>query len=71
MFKYTGIYRPGTKPEFIEGDVFKSIIPLIAKETTKYSLEGWDKVRIRLGENEWKILEVLWSDPNSNIPAMA
>ena len=35
VFKYTGIYTSGAKPTFIEGDVFKIIIPLIAdKETT-------------------------------------
>ncbi len=26
--KYCGLYTPGTKPEFIEGDVFKAIIPI-------------------------------------------
>ena len=27
-FKYTGIYTAGAKPEFMEGDVFKTIIPI-------------------------------------------
>ena len=31
-FKYCGIYTAGTKPEFIEGDVFKTIIPLKAEK---------------------------------------
>lgn len=31
-FKYCGIYTPGTRPEFIEGDVFKTIIPLKAND---------------------------------------
>jgi ATP-dependent DNA helicase RecG len=30
-FKYCGIYTPGRKPEFIEEDVFKAIIPLKAE----------------------------------------
>ena len=33
-FKYCGIYTPGTNPEFIEGDIFKTIIPLKAKKGT-------------------------------------
>ncbi len=33
-FKYCGIYTPGTKPEFIEGDVFKTVIPLKPEEVT-------------------------------------
>ena len=27
-YKYCGLYTPGTEPEFIEGDVFKAIIPI-------------------------------------------
>ena len=62
---------PG-KLESIEGDVFKTIIPLKpigeAVEET-----GWDVVRgklgdrlgKKLGDNEWKILELIWQDPNS------
>lgn len=33
-FKYCGIYTPGTKPEFIEEDIFKTIIPLKAEDGT-------------------------------------
>jgi len=33
-FKYCGIYTPGTQPEFIEDDVFKTIIPLKTPEGT-------------------------------------
>ncbi len=33
-FKYCSIYTPGAKPEFIEGDVFKTIIPLMTKHGT-------------------------------------
>jgi ATP-dependent DNA helicase RecG len=33
-FKYCGIYSPGTNPEFIEGDIFKTIIPLKTEEGT-------------------------------------
>jgi len=45
-FKYCGIYTPGTKPEFIEDDVFKTIIPLKAKENGKtVPISGSEKVR--------------------------
>ncbi|MEX0966610.1 MAG: winged helix-turn-helix transcriptional regulator [Bacteroidia bacterium] len=33
-FKYCGIYTPGTKPEFIEEDVFRTIIPLKGEDGT-------------------------------------
>lgn len=45
-FKYCGIYTPGTNPEFIEDDVFKTIIPLKAKDVKEPVLaSGWDEVR--------------------------
>ena len=34
-FKYCGIYTPGTKPEFIEEDVFRTIIPRKQKKVKK------------------------------------
>jgi ATP-dependent DNA helicase RecG len=75
-FKYCGIYTPGTNPEFIEGDVFKTIIPLEAKEDEERILVlGWDKIRERLGDklgdNEWKILKAIWENPASSIPEIA
>ncbi|MEX0890216.1 MAG: hypothetical protein WDZ33_01630, partial [Balneolaceae bacterium] len=33
-YKYCGLYTPGTKPEFIEGDVFKTIIPIQTEQVT-------------------------------------
>jgi ATP-dependent DNA helicase RecG len=33
-FKYCGIYTPGTKPKFIEDDIFRTIVPLKAREET-------------------------------------
>jgi ATP-dependent DNA helicase RecG len=33
-FKYCGIYSSGTIPEFIEGDIFKTIIPLKDDKTS-------------------------------------
>lgn len=34
-YKYCGIYTPGTEPEFIEGDVFKTIIPIKTGQATE------------------------------------
>lgn len=55
-YKYCGLYTPGTQPEFIEGDVFKTIIPIqtgqaIEKENfiKKNSLSGL--ITIELGTN--------------------
>lgn len=63
-FKYCGIYTPGTKPEFIEDDVFKTIIPLKAKDNGKtVPILGWEIVRRKLGEkfgeSSEKILELI------------
>lgn len=45
-FKYCGIYTPGTKPEFIEEDVFRTIIPLQPKEGEEaLSVSDWYEVR--------------------------
>ncbi|MDZ7721064.1 MAG: hypothetical protein U5K72_19745 [Balneolaceae bacterium] len=33
-YKYCGLYTPGTKPEFIEGDVFKAIIPIQTEQVS-------------------------------------
>lgn len=50
-FKYCGMYTPGTNPEFIEGDVFRTVVPLEAKEDNERILVlGWDEVRERLGD---------------------
>ncbi len=45
-FKYCGIYTPGTKPAFIEDDIFRTIIPLKPKETKEiFSSSDRDEVR--------------------------
>ena len=79
-FKYCGIYTPGTKPEFIEDDVFKTIIPLKAKENGKtVPISGWEEVRRKLGEkfgerfgeSSEKILELILYDQYISASAMA
>ncbi|MEX1001799.1 MAG: hypothetical protein WDZ35_06765 [Crocinitomicaceae bacterium] len=44
FFKYTAIYTPGAKPEFIEGDIFKTVIPLVGGTVEKSSEIGWEKI---------------------------
>jgi predicted HTH transcriptional regulator len=55
-FKYCGIYTHGTQPEFIEDDIFKTIIPLKVKGSKEAALPSdWEevrrKVRRKFGEN--------------------
>lgn len=48
-FKYCGIYTPGTKPEFFEDDVFRTIIPLKSEESEEIvSVSNWEEVRRKL-----------------------
>ena len=45
-FKYCRIYTPGIQPEFIEDDIFKTIIPLKVKEKYEItSIINWDETR--------------------------
>ena len=76
-FKYCGIYSPGTTPEFNEGDIFKTIIPLRAEKIIEAG--KWNEVRKmldnrlgdRLGDREWQILETVWNNPVISITEMA
>ena len=67
-FKYCSIYTPGTKPEFIEDDVFKTIIPLKAQDIKTIVHESkWEEVRRKVGEkltdNQFKILVAMYDNP--------
>jgi ATP-dependent DNA helicase RecG len=45
-FKFCDVYTPGTKPEFIEDDVFRTIIPLKSKESkVTVSYPDWGEAR--------------------------
>lgn len=79
-FKYCGIYTPGTKPEFIEDDVFKTIIPLKAKEGKEAFLaSNWDEVRRKVrrkfgekfGGSSEKIVELIFGDQYISASEMA
>lgn len=75
-FKYCGLYTPGTKPLFIENDIFRTSIPLIFKKNdSSITLTEWEKVRNkfgeRFGESSEKILELINSDKYVSASAMA
>ena len=63
-FKYSNIYVPGSMPKFIEGDIFKAVIPLKKEANQDLNLE-------RLGENEQKILELIAANSQITIFLMA
>ncbi len=79
-FKYCGIYTPRTKPEFIEDDIFRTIIPLKAEVGKKVtSASSWDevrgKVRRKFGEkfggSSEKIVELIFGDKYISAAEMA
>ncbi len=75
-FKYCGIYTPGTKPEFIEDDVFRTIIPLKVKESKEtVSASDWDKVRRKVrgkfGGSSEKIVELIFGNQYISASKMA
>lgn len=79
-FKYCGIYTPGTKPEFIEEDVFTTVIPLNAKEGKEVvSVSNWEEVRRnvrrkfgeKFGESSEKIVEMIFENQYISASEMA
>ena len=79
-FKYCRIYAPGTKPEFIEDDIFRTMLPLKAKEGEKaVSASTWDEVRRKVrrkfggkfGGSSEKIVELIFADQYLSASEMA
>lgn len=70
IYRYCGIYTPHTQPVFIEGDVFKTIIPLKAERaiTESEGLNVVDKVTDKVTDNQQKILELI--EQNTSITTM-
>lgn len=61
-FKYCGVYTPGTQPEFIEEDVFRTIIPLKAKDgTTQIATQITTQIATQIISE--KIVELLRQHP--------
>jgi ATP-dependent DNA helicase RecG len=79
-FKYCGRYTPGTKPEFIEDDIFRTIIPLNTK-VNEETVSGfnWDEVRRKVrrkfgekfGGSSEKIVELIFGDQYISASEMA
>ena len=64
IFKYAGVYSNGGKPELIEGDIFKTIIPLNPKITAQDTTEVTEKVTVKLTDNQKKIIRLMGKDSN-------
>jgi len=71
VFRYTPVYTRGGKPELVEGDVFRAVVPLqsvesktVRRETTW--MEVRDKVRCKFGEkfgvSSEKILQLIFKN---------
>lgn len=59
-YKYCGLYTSGTKPEFIEGDVFKAIIPIsIHPVAVKVSAKATGQVTVEVGGEVQKVVGAL------------
>lgn len=65
-YKYCGLYTPDTEPEFIEGDVFKTIIPIQTGQATgqvsgEADVEVTGEVQRVVGalEDEMKLKELM------------
>jgi ATP-dependent DNA helicase RecG len=86
VFKFTPLYSFGAKPRFIEEDVFNTIIPLAGhtvKETALGESDGWENLKLKLGEklgerlgeklgeNEWNILEHIHDQPTITIKELS
>lgn len=75
-FKYCGIYTPGTNPQFIENDVFRTIIPLKPEQDNiAVTSNDWEEVRKKFGEkfgeSSEKILALIYSDQYISAAAIA
>ena len=67
-FKYCGAYTTGTTPQFIDGDVFKTIIPLEAEQHSQ-EVEEKPRVGIDLRDTHFQLLE-LCRKPNKRSEIM-
>lgn len=73
-FKYCGIYSPGTKPEFTEDDIFRTIIPLksedrTTQETTQIGTQITTQITTQIISD--KILELLRKNPTMSRKKLA
>jgi ATP-dependent DNA helicase RecG len=67
VFRLTSIYTPGAQPQFIEGDVFKTIIPLIEEDsTTQMTTQMTTQIATQITTQiiTEKILELIKQNPS-------
>jgi len=58
VFKYSPEYTPGAVPELIEGDIFKTVIPLKPCEVIVVKpVTGWEEIRDKVRN---KVRRKLW-----------
>lgn len=63
VFKYGPVYTPGSVPELIEGDVFKTVIPIRRIEDVDILYTNdWETVLDEFVENWEKPLEMIFQD---------
>ena len=60
-FKYCGIYTPGKNPEFIEDDIFRTVIPLKSDDATQIATQITTPITTQKFPE--RILEILKQDP--------
>jgi len=84
LYKYTPIYANGKEPELIEGDIFKTVIPLpdfFAKNNAKSDANDLINVQIndlinvrinvQLNKTELKVLEAIAENPSLTFDEIA
>jgi predicted HTH transcriptional regulator len=65
VFKYASLYSPGSKPEFIEGDLFRFNFPIDAKTTQETTHQEIKKATQEKDLNtKDRILELLRNNPH-------
>jgi len=80
VFRYGPEYARGAVPELVEGDVFKTVIPLRARQVAVIKpVTGWEEVRnkvrnkfgIKFGVNSEKTLELIFQDNRISAASIA
>lgn len=67
-YKFCKLYTPNSTPEFIEGDIFKAIIPITSNTEQKGSGKSSGKSSVK---SSVKILQLLSENKNITIPELS
>jgi ATP-dependent DNA helicase RecG len=73
LYKYTPIYANGKEPELIEGDIFKTIIPLpeFFARNGQANVQINVQLNVQLNETERKVLDLLSKNPYITLDEVA